>query len=69
MKCGWRVILSIVLIAALLGAVCVGVGLITGGEWARIYSTLDSRYHVAAYVDYVQQVIAVFQEALFSPAA
>ena len=68
MKSGWRVILSIVLIAALLGAVCVGVGL-TGGEWARIYSTLDSRYHVAAYVDYVQQVIAVFRDALFSPAA
>ena len=64
-----KYVIALVLIAALLGAVCVGVGLITGGEWARIYSTLDSRYHVAAYVDYVQQVIAVFRDALFSPAA
>ena len=69
MKSGWRVILIIVLIAALLGAVCVGVGLITGGEWDRIYSTLDGRYHLELYIEYAQQVIEVFREALFAPAA
>ena len=69
MKSGWRVILVIVLIAALLGAVCVGVGLVTGGDWPRIYSILDGRYHVTLYLDYAQQVIAVFQDALFTPAA
>ncbi len=50
MKKAWRVILTIVLAAMLLGAVCVGVGLITGADSARIYNLLDERYNVGSYV-------------------
>ena len=44
-----RVILIVVLAAVLLGAVCVGVGLMTGADITRIYSALDDRYNLAAY--------------------
>ena len=63
MSRSWRIISLIVLIAILLGAVCVGVGLFTGGEWDRIYSSLDARYHVDMYVDYVGQVFTVLRDA------
>ena len=69
MSKSWRVISLIVLIAILLGAVCVGVGLITGGDWDRIYTTLDARYHVDMYVDYVGEVFTVLKDAwVISPA-
>ena len=69
MSRSWRVISLVVLIAILFGAVCVGVGLVTGGEWDRIYSTLDARYHVDMYIDYAGEVVGVFKGALTSPAA
>ena len=62
MSRSWRIISLIVLIAILLGAVCVGVGLVTGGEWDRIYSSLDARYHIDMYVDYVGQVFTVLRD-------
>ena len=40
MSKGWRVIGTIVVILALLGAICIGVGFITGGDIGDIYSTL-----------------------------
>ena len=49
MKKAGRVILIVVLAAVLLGAVCVGVGLMTGADTMRIYSALDDRYNIAAY--------------------
>ena len=67
MSKSWRVISLVVLIAILLGAICVGVGIVTGGEWDRIYSTLDDRYHIDMYVDYVGQVFTVLKEAWVAP--
>lgn len=49
MKSGWKIILIVVVIALLLGAVCIGVGAMTGADYSRIWSTLDSRYHVDMY--------------------
>ena len=68
MSKSWRVISLVVLIAILFGAVCVGVGLVTGGEWDRIYSTLDARYHLDMYIKYVGQVFTVLKDAWVSPA-
>ena len=34
----WRVVMIVVLVAILAGAVCVGVGMMTGGKWDHIYS-------------------------------
>lgn len=56
MKKGWRIIIAIVLVAALLGAVSIAVGLMTGAEMDRIYSVVDSRYNVTAWLEYYQQV-------------
>lgn len=65
MKKGWKVIIIIVLVALLLGAVCVGVGIMTGADWARIYSVLDARYHITEYIDYFFQVWDILQAEVF----
>ena len=69
MKKGWRIIVAIVLVAALLGAICIGVGLMTGGDVARIYSALDERYHPEMYYDYALQVWDILLEPLQPGAA
>lgn len=56
MKSGWKVILMVVVIAILLGAVCMGVGAMTGADFTRIWATLDSRYHVDMYYQYLIEV-------------
>lgn len=64
MKKGWRVIIIIVLVAILLGAVCLAVGLVTGGDPARIYDILDERYHLTMYLDYVRELYRVLSGAV-----
>jgi hypothetical protein len=49
MSKGWRVIGAIVLVLVLLGAICIGVGFMTGGDVADIFSTLSVRYNLAGY--------------------
>jgi hypothetical protein len=56
MKSGWKVILVVVVIAILLGAICMGVGAMTGADFSRIWSTLDNRYHVEMYYQYFVEV-------------
>ncbi len=73
MKKAGRVIFIIVLAAVLLGAVCVGVGLMTGADVVRVYATLDDRYNIVAYQEaytqYAGEVVSAISEALLSPAA
>ena len=61
MKKAGRLILIVVLVAVLLGAVCVGVGLMTGADTMRIYSALDDRYNIGAY----QEAYAAYAGDLF----
>lgn len=64
MKNGWRIILVIVVIAILLGALCMGVGAMTGADYDRIWSTLDDRYHVDMYYQYFLEVWSTLQTEL-----
>lgn len=56
MKSGWKIILIVVVVAILLGAVCMGVGAMTGADFTRIWTTLDNRYHVDMYYQYFVEV-------------
>ena len=56
MKSGWKIILIVVVIAILLGAICIGVGAMTGADFTRIWATLDNRYHVDMYDQYFVEV-------------
>ena len=64
MKSGWTIILLVVLIAILLGAVCMGVGMMTGADFTRIWSTLDDKYHVDMYYQYFMEVWSLLQAEL-----
>ena len=65
MKKGWRIIVVIVLVSVLLGAVCVGVGMMTGADMERIYSVVDDRYHVTEYYNYAMQVVDILKTEVF----
>ena len=63
MSKGWRIIGAIVLVLVLLGAICIGVGFMTGGDVADIYSTLDKKYNLSGYWEqYSQWAVAAFNE-------
>ena len=68
----WRAVMVVVLIAILAGAVCVGVGLMTGGSWEHIYSVLDEKYHLDVWLEWVRGPFAQFIQdswtAVTSPA-
>jgi len=65
MKKAWRIVIAIVLVCVLLGAVCIGVGMITGADMERIYSVLDDRYHLTMYYQYGLDVMAALESQLF----
>ena len=61
MSKGWRIIGAIVLVLVLLGAICICVGFMTGGDVADIYSTLDLRYNLSGrWEQYSQWAITSF---------
>lgn len=64
MKKGWKIIATIAMAAALLGAVCLGVGLITGADLENIFSLLDERYQLQANYEYIREVWRIVTETL-----
>ena len=68
MNKGWRIIIGIVLVAVVVGAVCFGVGILTGADTARIVQNLDDHYRITAYItaytDYAGQLIRYFQSLI-----
>lgn len=54
---GWKIVTAISFAAIVLGAVCIGVGLLTGADFERIFSTLDQRYQLTAYYNWVIEAI------------
>ena len=49
MSKGWKIIGGVVLVLILLGAICIGVGFMTGGDVVEIYHSLDARYRLVDY--------------------
>ena len=61
MSKGWRIVGSVVLVLILLGAISIGVGFMTGGDLADIYSTLNLRYNLSGYWEaYSQWAVTTF---------
>ena len=53
--------MAIVLIVIVIGIVGVGVGMLTGAEYTRIYSVLDDQYHIDMWLNYFAEVAAAVQ--------
>ena len=50
MSKGWRIIGTLVLVLVLLGAICIGVGFMTGGDdVGEVYASLNTRYNLTGY--------------------
>ena len=63
MKKGWKIVFTIFLIVVVIGIVGVGVGMLTGAEFTRIYSVLDDQYHIDMWLNYFAEVVAAVQAA------
>lgn len=63
MKKGWKIIMAIFLIVVVIGVVSIGVGMLTGAEYTRIYSVLDDQYHIDMWINYFSEVAAALQAA------
>ena len=62
MSRAWRVIITIVLIAILFATVCVGVALLTGADFSRVYSVFNNKYNVE--MAYGRRISMVFESVL-----
>jgi nucleoside recognition membrane protein YjiH len=62
-KKGWKIIMAIFLIVVVIGVVSIGVGMLTGAEYTRIYSVLDDQYHIDMWINYFSEVAAALQAA------
>lgn len=65
MSKGWKIIGGLVLMLILLGAICIGVGFMTGGDVVEVYSSLNDKYQLSGYWDrraeFVQWGVTAFQ--------
>lgn len=71
MKKGWRVVLVIVAICIAFGAVCAGVGVLTGADTERVGAIIErrceERYNLdlnAFLHEWVPEVVDIFQNEL-----
>lgn len=55
MRKAWQIVMAVVLIVVLIGAVSVGVGLITGANMDRVFNVLDNEYNLTIYYEYITQ--------------
>lgn len=62
---GWKIVTAVSFAVIVLGAVCIGVGLLTGAEFERIFATLDQRYQITAYYNWMLDVIDAVKAQLF----
>ena len=51
MSKGWKIVGAIVLVLILMGAICIGVGFMTGGNLTDIFSLMDTRYNLTGHWD------------------
>ena len=71
MKTGWRVVLIIVVIMLAVGAICAGVGALTGADTGRVSSVfereIETRYNVdpqALLHEWLPEVVQIFRGQL-----
>ena len=53
----WKIVTAISFVAILLGAICIGVGILTGADFERIFTSLDQRYQLTMYYEWVLDAI------------
>jgi hypothetical protein len=63
MSKGWKIVSAIVLVLILLGAICIGVGFMTGGSLAEVYSKLDQEYKISLYWDHRSEYVQWARDA------
>lgn len=57
MRKGWSFVMIIVVVFVILGAVCMGVGLLTGADFKRIFEVVDHEYAVTDMITAIRMII------------
>lgn len=66
MKKGWKIIGVLVLVVIILGGICLGVGIMTGAEYSRIYDVLNSKYGISSLYQSITQYFNELSEIISS---
>ena len=66
MKKGWKIVGVVVLVIIVLGAICVGIGLLTGADGERIYNVLDQEYNITSFYQQVMDGIQSLKDSISS---
>lgn len=53
----WKIVIGISFAAILLGAVCIGVGILTGADFERIFTILNDRYQLIGWYEWALESI------------
>lgn len=62
MKKSWKVVIYIIMTAIVLGLICVGVGMLTGADFDRIYQILDNRFDIEQWRVFFQESMRAASE-------
>lgn len=61
MQRAWRVVLSIVLVALIIGAICIAVGFMTGADVSRMMQTSENNGQLRTILSYAQWAKEAYQ--------
>ncbi|MDO5445067.1 MAG: hypothetical protein Q4F31_05540 [Eubacteriales bacterium] len=66
MKKSWKIIGIVILTVFILGLICIGVGVLTGADYSRIFSVIDDKFQIEStlslYSQYFDQLKGLILE-------
>ena len=60
----WKVIGVIILTVLILGLICIGVGVLTGAEYPRIFTVLNDRFQIESTLRLYRQYFDSFSQTI-----
>ena len=66
MKKCWKIIRIVALTVFILGLICIGVGALTGADYARVFSVLDDKFQIERSLALYRQQNFAWSKDLFT---
>lgn len=62
MKKSWKIIGIVILTVFVLGLICIGVGVLTGADYSRIFTVLDEKFQIESTLSLYGQYFGQLKE-------
>lgn len=64
MKKVWKIIGIVILTVFVLGLICIGVGVLTGADYSRIFTVVDDRFQIESTLSLYSQYFEQLKELI-----